>query len=142
MTTKKRRRSQENSPEKTTDTPFHVVFYQKDDHTIGPADAFIRNDLPELQSEMSKAINKLREQGNQLRGRYSAYLRDGFFELRARRGNNISRVLYFFTDDRRAVLTNGYRKKDQRMPNGVIELAKKYRSDFLRQEKKKQGPKK
>ena len=57
----------------------------------------------------------------------------GIFELRAKFGSDISRVLYFFFAGRRVVLTNGFVKKTQKTPKAEIELAKQYRKDFLRQ---------
>jgi len=53
--------------------------------------------------------------------------------LRAQVGNNISRILYFFVIGKKVVLTNGFIKKTQKTPQKEIELAKKYRKDFLKQ---------
>lgn len=66
-----------------------------------------------------------------MREPYSKPIGDGIFELRARAGTNISRVLYFFVVGQRAVLTNGFVKKTQKTPEKEIELAKKYRKDYL-----------
>ena len=57
--------------------------------------------------------------------------RYGIFELRAKVGTDISRVLYFFYYEGRIVLTHGFIKKTQRTPAGEIEKAKKYRSDYI-----------
>ena len=51
----------------------------------------------------------------------------GIFELRAKVGTDISRVLY----EGRIVLTHGFIKKTQRTPAGEIEKAKKYRRDYI-----------
>ena len=48
----------------------------------------------------------------------------GIFELRAKVGTDISRVLYFFYYEGRIVLTHGFIKKTQRTPAGEIEKAK------------------
>ena len=50
----------------------------------------------------------------------------GIFELRAKVGTDISRVLYFFYYEGRIVLTHGFIKKTQRTPAGEIEKAKKF----------------
>lgn len=55
----------------------------------------------------------------------------GIFELRAKVGTDISRVLYFFYYEGRIVLTHGFIKKTQRTPAGEIEKAKKYRIDYI-----------
>ncbi len=46
--------------------------------------------------------------------------------------SNISRVLYFFQVGDKAFLTNGFVKKTQKTPRQEIELAKKYRADYMR----------
>ncbi len=55
----------------------------------------------------------------------------GIFELRAKVGTDISRVLYFFYYEGRIVLTHGFIKKTQRTPAGEIEKAKKYIRDYI-----------
>lgn len=55
----------------------------------------------------------------------------GIFELRAKVGTDISRVLYFFYYEGRIVLTHGFIKKTQRTLAGEIEKAKKYRRDYI-----------
>lgn len=55
----------------------------------------------------------------------------GIFELRAKVGTDISRVLYFFYYEGRIVLTHGFIKKTQRTAAGEIEKAKKYRRDYI-----------
>ena len=55
----------------------------------------------------------------------------GIFELRAKVGTDISRVLYFFYYEGRIVLTHGFIKKTQRTPASEIEKAKKYRRDYI-----------
>ena len=55
----------------------------------------------------------------------------GIFELRAKVGTDISRVLYFFYYEGRIVLTHGFIKKTQRTPSGEIEKANKYRRDYI-----------
>ena len=57
--------------------------------------------------------------------------RYGIFELRAKVGTDISRVLYFFYYEGRIVLTHGFIKKTQRTPAGEIEKAKNYRRDYI-----------
>ena len=56
------------------------------------------------------------------------------FELRAKVGSDISRVLYFFYIGKRIVLTNGFVKKTQKTPENEKKLAKKYRDDFINRE--------
>lgn len=56
---------------------------------------------------------------------------DGIFELRAKFSSDITRVLCFSFVGKCAILTNGFVKKTQITPRNEIEVAKKYREDFL-----------
>ena len=84
-------------------------------------------------------LGLLEEYGNALRMPYSGHLDDGIFELRARQGSNIVRVLYFFFIDRRVVLTNGFVKKTQKTPTAEIELAKQRRTIYLARMETEEG---
>ncbi|MFR6598118.1 MAG: type II toxin-antitoxin system RelE/ParE family toxin, partial [Finegoldia magna] len=66
---------------------------------------------------------------------YSKHLEDGIFELRAKPGRDIKRVLYFFYFDKKVILTNGFVKKTQKTPKSEIQKAKKYRDDFMERTK-------
>ena len=44
---------------------------------------------------------------------------------------NISRVMYFFYVGKKIVMTNGFVKKTQKTPKSEINLAKKYRDDYI-----------
>ena len=81
-------------------------------------------------------IEMLANNGGSLREPYSKHLIDGIFELRAKVGSDISRVLYFFVFGKKIILTNGFVKKTQKTPKHEIELAQKYRNEFLDRERK------
>ncbi|MBQ3335770.1 MAG: type II toxin-antitoxin system RelE/ParE family toxin [Eubacteriaceae bacterium] len=82
-------------------------------------------------TKMVSMISLLQNNGYELREPYSKYLSEGIFELRAKVGSDVTRVLYFFYVDRQIVLTNGFVKKTKKTPKKEIERAKKYRADFL-----------
>ena len=109
---------------------FEIAFYEKADGTK-PAQEFLLTLDKAMRAKMLRTIQLLQSSGYELREPYSKPLEDGIFELRAQAGNNISRVLYFFIVGRRVILTNGFVKKTQKTPKKEIELAKKYRADFL-----------
>lgn len=111
---------------------FEIRFYEKTDGTK-PAKEFLNELDKPMRIKMVKMISLLRELGFNLREPYSKPIDDGIFELRAQVGNNISRILYFFVIGKKVVLTNGFIKKTQKTPQKEIELAKKYRKDFLKQ---------
>lgn len=106
-----------------------VVYYEKADGSA-PAEEFILSQPYKMQAKIARTVELLEDYGNSLRLPYSRNIGDGIFELRSKVGSDISRVMYFFMVGNRAVLTNGFVKKTQKTPSGVIELAKKYRQDF------------
>lgn len=66
----------------------------------------------------------LDKKGNNLREPYSKAIDDGIFELRCKFGSDITRILYFFYDGRKIILTNGFVKKTQKLPSKELVLAK------------------
>ena len=112
---------------------FKVLFYQKADGSE-PFKQFLNSLDKKMRAKMVRTIEALQNNGNDLREPYSKHLDDGIFELRAKVGTDISRVLYFFFIGQRIILTNGFIKKTQKTPKKEINLAKKYRNDFLQRE--------
>lgn len=112
---------------------FEVVFYDKPDGSE-PAREFLLSVDDKMRARLIKTIELLAHNGTALRMPYSEYLDNGIFEIRAKVGSNISRVLYFFVTGRRIVLTNGFVKKTQKTPKNEIEIARKYRDEFLSRE--------
>ena len=112
---------------------YSVVFYEREDGTR-PAEDYIKSISPKMVAKLYRAIDILRDYGSRARMPYSEYLKDGIFQVRAQQEGNISRVLYFFAVGERIVLTNGFTKKTPKTPEQEIELAKKYREDYLRRE--------
>ena len=114
---------------------YEIIFYEKSDGTE-PAKDFLLSLDTKMRARLVKIIELLSVNGTELRIPYSEHLTDGIFEIRAKVGSNISRVLYFFVIGKRIVLTNGFIKKTQKTPKNEIELAKKYRNDYLNREEK------
>lgn len=109
---------------------FSVEFYTKDNGEK-PAKDFLLSTNIKMRAKLLGIIDILETYGNQLREPYSKHLSDGIYEIRGKVGSDITRVLYFFYLDGRIVLTNGFVKKTQKTPKNEIELAKKYRQDFI-----------
>lgn len=108
---------------------YSVEYYEKEDGTY-PAEEFILSQDKKMQAKLFMALEFLEEKGPLLREPYSKSLGDGIFEVRAKQGSDISRVLYFFVVDKRIILTNGFVKKTQKTPTNEIERAKRYRKDY------------
>lgn len=106
-----------------------VEYYELPDGTR-PAEEFILAQDFKMQAKIFMALEFLEEKGPQLREPFSKSLGDGIFEVRAKQGSDISRVLYFFVVGRKAILTNGFVKKTQKTPTREIEKAKRYRADY------------
>lgn len=112
---------------------FQVEFYDTEDGRT-PTQEFLDSLEPKMNAKMVGLMEILEEKGYSLREPYSAPLENGIFELRAVQGSNISRALFFFYVEGRIVITHGFIKKTQKTPRAQIELAKKYRADFLRRQ--------
>jgi phage-related protein len=112
---------------------FIVVYYDKPDGTL-PAAEFIETLDAKMRAKFYMLERLLSEYGNSLREPYSKHLDDGIFEIRARQGTDIARVLYFFVFGKRIILLNGFTKKTQKTPKSEIATAKRYRAEFLLRE--------
>ena len=97
---------------------FQVEFYDTEDGRT-PTQEFLDSLEPKMNAKMVGLMEILEEKGHSLREPYSA---------------NISRALFFFYVEGRIVITHGFIKKTQKTPRAQIELAKKYRADFLRRQ--------
>ncbi len=85
-----------------------------------------------MRQKMLRSIQALQDLGITLRMPLSEALDDGIFELRAKVGTNISRVMYFFVIGNQAVLTHGFVKKTQKTPARELERAKKIRDEYIK----------
>lgn len=113
---------------------FNVVLYELPDGRE-PVAEFLDLLPNKLLAKMYREIDLLMEFGPTLRLPHSRYLKNGIFEIRAQAGNDIARSLYFFVAGSTIVLTNGFVKKTQKTPESEIELALKYRTDYLTRHK-------
>lgn len=108
---------------------FEVEYFEKEDGTY-PAEEFILSQDVKMRAKLFRLLELLEEKGNTLREPYSKSLDDGIFEIMAKQGSNITRVLYFFYIGNKIILTNGFIKKSQKTPPSEIDLAKKYRAEY------------
>ena len=109
---------------------FSVVFYE----TLSgekPAKVFLNELSDKQRAKTIRDLKILELYGNRLREPQSKHLEDGIYELRTKQGSNISRILYFFFVGKRIVLTNGFIKKSMKTPKNAIELAVRYKNDYI-----------
>ena len=107
-----------------------AVFYDLPNGTY-PAQEFIDSLDVKMQAKMLRTIMLLQENGTDLRMPYSEHLEEGIFELRAKVGSNISRVMYFFFDGSKAILTHGFIKKTKKTPASEIDRALRYKKEYF-----------
>lgn len=113
---------------------FDVEFYEKENGEV-PVKSFLLSLNDKMLAKIFRIIDVLQDYGPKVRMPHSKALGDGLFEIRAKQGSDISRVLYFFYIGKKVILTNGFVKKTQKTPKGEIELAKKFREDYLKRYK-------
>ncbi len=109
---------------------YAVEYFERPDGSR-PAEEFILEQDFKMQAKLFMALEFLEERGPMLREPFSKPLGEGIFEIRAKQGSDISRVLYFFVVGKKVILTNGFVKKTQKTPSREIEKAKKYRAEYL-----------
>ena len=94
---------------------FKAEFYKTKDGSK-PAREFILSQETKMKAKLFGLVDMLEQYGNQLREPYSKSLGDGIFEIRAKVGTDITRVLYFFYYEGRIILTNGFVMNTQETP--------------------------
>ncbi|AVM70011.1 type II toxin-antitoxin system RelE/ParE family toxin [Lachnospiraceae bacterium oral taxon 500] len=109
---------------------FTVEFFEREDGTF-PAEEFILSQNVKMQVKLFRLLELLELKGNELREPYSKSILDGIFEIRAKQGTDAARVLYFFVENKKVILTNGFIKKMQKTPKNEIDIALKYRKQYL-----------
>ena len=79
-------------------------------------------------------ISTIEEQGMEIakKMQWVKKLRDGIFEIRSRQGTDIQRTLYFHEVGTQYVITHGFSKKTDAVPENEIEHAKKLRDDYIK----------
>ena len=110
---------------------YFIEFYTKENYAE-PVKDFILTLDAKMKAKLLRIFDILEEHGPYVRFPYSESLGDGIFEIRAKHGTDIVRVLYFFSSGKKIILTNGFTKKQQKTPRSEILLAKKYRKDYER----------
>ena len=108
-----------------------VRFYREADGVVP-----VREWLADLLDRDEKAaanciavIRRLAEMGHELRRPQADYLRDGIYELRAKRGRVNYRILYFFHGRNIALLAHALTKEDK-VPNADMERALKRKKRY------------
>jgi phage-related protein len=112
---------------------YQVIFFERENGEV-PAEDFINSLDVKMAAKVYRLLMMVSENGPELREPYSKHLDDGIFELRAKVGSDISRVLYFFFIGHRVVVTNGFIKKTRKTPVNELAKAKAFRKEYIESE--------
>ena len=86
---------------------------------------------------VDRKLQRLQKYGRNLKPPDVKYLRDKIWELRVRCRKNRIRILYFFYDGHKFILSHGFRKKSGPVPDSEIDKAVAHRRDYLAQQMEK-----
>lgn len=112
--------------------PKTTVFFFQDADGHSPVVAWLeglrRTDV-QAYTKCAAVIERLMEAGHELRRPTADLLRDGIYELRARKGHVNYRLLYFFHGRNVAIVAHGLTKEDV-VPRAEIVRALARKSDY------------
>ncbi|MCG8429849.1 MAG: type II toxin-antitoxin system RelE/ParE family toxin [Candidatus Omnitrophica bacterium] len=112
---------------------YQVIFYT-DKHNSCPVDEFLDRLQPKVRAKVEKWIEKLETEGPNLPRPYADVLRNKIRELRTVFSPNHYRLLYFFLG-KYIIITHGFIKKTDKIPEGEIIKAEELMKDFLKRHK-------
>ncbi len=99
------------------------VLYFVTDSGRKPVEEFVNALNVHTQRKFVYTVELLEGLGRRLKAPYAKYIGDEIFELRFESIEGAIRVLYFFYDGEKAVLTNGFIKKSNKTPRKEKETA-------------------
>ncbi len=112
------------------------VYYQTDAGRI-PAKEFMYSLHIRTRQKIYEVIHLFQDHGKALPESHLKMIDDGIYELRCIGIEGKVRVLHFFIDQDKAVLTNGFIKKTQKTPKKEIKTAMTRRKIYLSRRKAK-----
>lgn len=114
-----------------------IKFYRTKSGKV-PVKAFL-DSLSSKHAQKVAWVLELVEKLDQVPVQYFKKLKgtDDIWEVRVRIGSNSFRILSFIDGDHLIILTNGFSKKSQKTPKQEIELAERYKIDYLSQKRGK-----
>jgi len=114
---------------------WEVELYAKENGEI-PVLEFQRSLPTKHRAKSIRDVRLLAEFGANLREPHVKAIKSakykGLWELRTKFSSDISRIFYFLPVGNRFVLLHGYVKKDTKLDNRELDIAKKYMDDYMR----------
>jgi hypothetical protein len=108
-----------------------IIYYTKNDNSC-PVKEFINNRKPKNKAKILTFLELLEEKGPNLLRPYADILEDGIHEIRIKLSGDQIRILYFFCYKNYIILTNPFIKNTDKILKKYINIAKKYKEDFLK----------
>jgi phage-related protein len=108
----------------------YEVFFYEDERCRCPTDEFLDDLQPKLRGKVEKWLEKLEQEGPDLPRPFADLVSGKIRELRIRFGSDSCRLLYFFYG-KRIIVTHGFMKKTDKVPNSEIERAERLMNEFL-----------
>lgn len=111
-----------------------IIFYKLNSGK-SPIEEFL-NSLSSKEAQKVVWVLQLIEEAHIVSTKFYKYLSgtDDIFEVRVQHGNNHFRLLGFEHNGTFVVLTNAFRKKDQKVPKKEIDLAQERKKEYLSHE--------
>ena len=109
---------------------YKLILYCDEQGGIPVKEAFIFLP-PKMRMKIYKWFDLLEKEGPVLKRPYADKVKDKIYELRVRLGPDNIRILYFFFVQNRIVLIHAFRKKENRIKAGDLEIAEKRMNDFI-----------
>lgn len=107
-----------------------IIFYKTNNDKC-PVEDFL-DSLDDNTVSKILAILKYVEDFDIIPEKFFKKLTTEIYEIRIKYENNIYRILCFFHINSLVILTNGFQKKMQKTPRNEIDLALKYKNDYIR----------
>jgi len=110
---------------------YKIIYYEKPNSECPVKDFIKQFDIEREAPVIYARLALLEEHGPQLKRPYADLLRDKVYELRFKISKKQIRILYFFFHGNSVILTHGFIKKTDRVPENEIERAIRYRHDYF-----------
>ena len=106
------------------------VYYVSDSGRV-PVKKFIDSLASRTQQKYFAVIGMLEKLGKNLPEPHAKSLGNGIYELRFKGQEGHIRILHFFYDGNKIILTNGFIKKSNKTPKKEMTLAEKRKEQYL-----------
>ena len=108
-----------------------IVLYFEDKNRTCDIECFLDSLKEKERAKAIAWIDKLEEEGNELKRPFADYLQKGIYELRISLNQKNVRILYFFVFKNFIILSHVFRKNTKRVPEKEIARAISNKDEFL-----------